>query len=108
MIVSKSTRLAIAIAILLAAFQLSGCATTLTEEEQYEREARQAESMDKIHGLVAACEGAGMVAVYEGPNISKLRDPTKHIPRNAHLSDYGCASERDIARTLREWGGLRM
>ncbi len=104
MIVSKSTRLAIAIAILLAAFQLSGCATTLTEEVQYEREARQAVSMDEIRGLITACEGAGMVAVYEGPNISKLRDPTKHIPRNAHISDYACASERDIARTLREWG----
>ncbi len=105
MISTKSPRSAIAIAILLAAFQLSGCATTLTEEVQYEGEARQAESMDEIRGLIAACEGAGMVAVYEGPNISKLRDPTKHIPRNAHLSDYACASERDIARALREWGG---
>ena len=101
---TKSTGLAIAIAILLVAFQIQGCATSLTEEERYEGRALDAERMDEIRNFIAACEGAKMVAIYEGPKTNKLRDPTKHIPRHAHLTDYACASERAVGRALREWG----
>ena len=101
---TKSTRLAIAIAILLAAFQLPGCATSLTEEEQYEGKARHAERMDEIRNFITACHGAGRAAVYEGPTTNKLRNPLKQIPRHAHPSDYTCASQRDIYREMRESG----
>ncbi len=104
---TKSTRLALAIAILLAAFQLSGCATPLTEEERYEGKALRAERMDEIRDFITACEGAGMKAVYYGLTTNKLRNPFKYVPRHAHLSDYACASQRDIDRAMRE-SGLRM
>ena len=107
MISTKSTRLAIAIAILLAAFQLLGCVTTLTAEERYEEQALRAERMDEIRDFITACEGAGMKAVYYGPTTNKLRNPIKYVPRHAHPSDYTCASQRDIDRAMRE-SGLRM
>ena len=104
---TKSARLAIAIAILLAALQLSGCASTLTEEAQYEQKALRAERMDEIRDFITACAGAGMKAVYYGPTTNKLRKPFKQIPRHANLSDYACASQRDMDHALRE-SGVRM
>lgn len=88
----------------ISSCQIHGCATSLTEEERYESRALHAERMDEIRNLIAACESAGMIAIYEGPTTSKFRDPTKQLPRHAHLTDYGCASERAVGRALREWG----
>ncbi len=101
---TRLARLAIAIAILLAAFQIIGCTTTLTDEAQYEGKARHAERMDEIRDFITACHGAGMIVEYHGPTTNKLRSPLKYIPRHAHPSDYGCASERDIGRTMRSGG----
>ena len=91
----------------MAAFQIQGCATPLTEEELYEAKALHAERMDEIRNFITACEGAGMKAVYYGPTTNKLRNPIKYVPRHAHPSDYACASQRDIDRAMRE-SGLRM
>ena len=90
----------LAIAIVLAAVQLSGCASTLTEEEQYEKDALRAERMDEILGFIMACDNAGYTVFYNGSKKHKLLDPIKRIPGNAHLSDYTCASPEDIERFL--------
>ena len=63
--------------------------------------------MDEIRDFITACEGAGMKAVYYGPTTNKLRNPFKQIPRHANLSDYACASQRDMDHALRE-SGVRM
>ena len=104
MISTVPARLAIAITTLLAVIQLSGCVSTLTEEEQYERDALQAERMDEIRGFITACVVTGYTVVYDGPKKHKLLDPIKHVTRNAHRSDYGCTSRTDIERVLRGSG----
>lgn len=48
---------------------LGGCASQLTEAEQYERENRIAEVRDLVLTKIADCENAGKQIVYTGPNI---------------------------------------
>lgn len=94
-------QLKIVVATLLAGLQLSSCGTTLGEVERYEKDALQAERMDKIRGSISACFGAGHTVVYYGPKKHKLIDPIKRIPRNAHVTDYSCVSKEDLERVLR-------
>lgn len=93
-------RLAFASATLLAALQIMGCTTSMTDEAEYEAKARHAERIDEIRAFIAACHGAEMVVVYYGPTTNKLRDPIRHVPRHAHPTDYACASEHDIRREM--------
>lgn len=96
-----TARMGAAIAIVLAAMQMQGCATGLTEQDRYEVHTLRAERMDEIRQFIKACEDAKMVALYYGRTTQKLRDPFKHIPRHARLSDYACASGHAVVQTHR-------
>ena len=104
MISKRNTRMVIVLGFLLPVLNLSGCATSLTEAERYEKQALHAERMDKIRAFIATCEEAGSQPIYFGPTTHKLRDPIKRVPRHAHLSDYACATDEDVERAQREWG----
>ena len=100
----KIVRTGIAIGLWLAAMQMQGCVTGLTEQERYEANTLRAERMGEIRQFIKACEDAEMVALYYGPSTQKLRDPFKHIPSQARLSDYACAPGDDVIRAQRGIG----
>lgn len=91
-------RTGFAITLVLAAMQMQGCMTGMTQQERYEANALRAERRDEIRRFINACEDAQMVALYYGPAIQKLRNPFKHIPTHARLSDYVCATGHDALR----------
>ena len=80
-----------------------GC-TTMTEQERYELREQQARNGDQIRIMIANCEAGGHVVVYTGPRKSKLIDPVKRVPRNAHPGDYSCTSTNGAERALRSLG----
>lgn len=86
------------------ALALGGCASQLTEDEQYEREVAFHESRDQIRAFISNCEAVDHVVFYTGPPTHKLRDPIKRIPRHARPSDYHCASGRDTESFQLEMG----
>ena len=82
----------------LVLFSVTGCATSLTEEERLEREYAIVENQEAIREFVRNCELAGHQVVYSGPVYQKLRDPVRRVPKHARLTDYQCANERAVAR----------
>ena len=77
---------------------LCGCATSLSEQEQFEREYARVERKESIRLYVAEGEQAGHTVVYSGPSYQKLRDPRKSIPGHARLTDYQCVSSDAVNR----------
>ena len=98
MTIDTRPRLGYIVAGLVAVSFLAACATNLTEEEQLVRDYDRVERQESIRGFVASCERRGQTVVYTGPGYHRLRDPVKHVPSHARLSDYACTDERAISR----------
>ena len=84
--------------IIVAVGATYGCATSLTEQEQFEQEYARVERKESIRLYVAECERKGNTIVYTGPTYQKLRDPAKHIPWHARPADYQCVTHNAINR----------
>lgn len=85
---------------LLTVSCLSACITPLTEEEQFAREYARAEREESIRTFIVSCEAGGNAVVYTGGSYHKLRDPVKHIPGNARLSEYQCVTAAALNRGM--------
>ena len=83
---------------LISVSLLAACATNLTEEQQLALDYERVERQESIRGFVASCERRGQTVVYTGPSYHRLRDPVKHVPSHARLSEYVCADEATIGR----------
>ena len=95
------------VSIVASGMLAAGCAP-MTEQERYDLREQQARNGDQIRIMIANCEAAGHVVIYTGPRKSKLIDPVKRVPRNAHPGDYNCTSTSGTERALRSMGtGLR-
>ena len=83
---------------------LAGCASNLTEDEQFERHYAAVERKLDIRAYIDSCEAADYVVLYTGPSTHRLRDPIRHIPNHARKSDYVCGSRTDMERMQAELG----
>lgn len=85
---------------LLSMSLLTACASSLTEDERVALRYERAEREDSIREFVAGCEAAGHSVLYTGPTYQKLRNPVKHVPSHARLTDYQCVTQAALDRFL--------
>ena len=76
---------------------LLGCAHTLTENQEYDRQSKIDQTRDLIIGLVEECTASGGVLVYRGPvqgnpvrRANARRLGSMYISKHAHPSEYRC------------------